>query len=307
MSKIPIADSNKKHLNCLTDSHVKRKKTFLGRELIMKTSLSLAICFMASFVLLSTVFGPTIIPDFTVEKVCLTSPVPADANALFDIVITNTGLVPLTFEVDDPAAGVNMLVGPVSPGEDLVMTVEVPGDCIDGQVSNTVTVQAFYNSDPVLLPWVETAACPCQIIGDEGCTPGYWKNNPTCWCPEFSPEMLVGDVWAIPASLAELADDTLMQALDYGGGPELVDKARILLRQATAALLNACNDQVSYPLTVEEIINGGNDALASEDHDTIEQLKDLLDVFNNQYPCPISSENSRHACQREEEEEEIDD
>ena len=52
------------------------------------------------------------------------------------------------------------------------------------------------------------------------------------------------------------------------------------MRQAVAALLNAENSGVDYPLTTEQVIAMVNDAVASGDP-TIESLKDTLDGFNN--------------------------
>jgi hypothetical protein len=102
-----------------------------------------------------------IYPDFTVTKECLTDNVDAD-EVTFLITIDNTGDVPLDFEIDDEAAGiVDLIVGPIAPGENYVTTVEVPADCVNGAVSNRVVVQAYFEGQPVLEPMPAEAECPC--------------------------------------------------------------------------------------------------------------------------------------------------
>jgi hypothetical protein len=68
--------------------------------------------------------------------------------------------------------------------------------------------------------------------------------------------------------------------LDFQGGPTLVDKEQILLRQAVAALLNVAVGSV-YPLSASDIITMVNNAIASGDPTTITNLADTLDSDNN--------------------------
>jgi hypothetical protein len=229
-------------------------------------------------------------PDFTVEKVCLTDPVPADANALFEIIITNTGDVDLYFEINDAAAGIlGEIVGPIAPQGEYRDEVEVPVECIDGTVSNTVIVTG-YCEDETLVDEIEvTAECTCG--GEEGCTPGFWKNHPACWCEAYTPDMLVSEVWTALQDPAydSFDGDTLMDALKYGGGRGLEGSVRNMLRHATAALLNACNDNVDYPVGVDLIIELGDAALATEDIDVIQELHSVVAGFNEDYPCPINA------------------
>jgi len=130
-----------------------------------------------------------------------------------------------------------------------------------------------------------TASDCCQIVGDEGCTPGYWKNHPECWeC--FDPETPLCDVFMVPGDLAnEFCDDTLMEAMNYGGGGGLEGMARNLFRHATAALQNACDQHVAYPLSVEGVIEAVNEALDSGEKQIIEELKDILAMYN-EAGCP---------------------
>ncbi|MCI0498372.1 MAG: hypothetical protein L0Y36_01645 [Planctomycetales bacterium] len=234
-------------------------------------------------------------PDFTVAKNCLTDPIPADANALFEIVICNTGDVALTFEIDDPAAGiVDMLVGPIAATEpDTCQTiqVEVPAECVNGVVSNTATVQAYYDAEPILDPKEATAECPCA--GQEGCTPGFWKNHPLCWdC--YSTTTKLNQVFSFPASpagLVALGNKTLLEALSFEGGTTKIQKMQILLRHSVAAVLNACNGDVDYPDDVAGVVGAVNGILANWSTATGRDILTLKNQFQdwNELGCPINA------------------
>lgn len=231
-------------------------------------------------------------PDFEVEKTCTALEPLTDEMlvAPFNIKITNTGKVELYFKINDAAAGIeNKCVGPVDVKNFYEEPVEVPVACINGNVSNTVTVEAFLEEGCTVsaeLRKPDTAECPCG--GLEGCTPGFWKNHPACWCSAYQPGTLVGDVWAIPEQLKALKGNTLMQALNYKGGKDLYGAAQILLRAAVASLLNACSENVDFPLTVKNVIDGGDAALAGERQEILNLAKTLDDL--NNYGCPINAQ-----------------
>ena len=131
-----------------------------------------------------------------------------------------------------------------------------------------------------------------RIGDDEGCTPGFWKNNTGAW-QEYSPSDKIGDVFTVPSFFNQLADDTLLEALSYDGGPFPVDMAELLLKQAVAAILNASSEDVGYPFRRFDaplgIIPSVNSALASGDRDTMGDLKDVLDEANN-LGCPLQAD-----------------
>ncbi len=117
---------------------------------------------------------------------------------------------------------------------------------------------------------------------NDGLTPGFWKNHTDAWCETYSPGDTVGDVFDIPAYLSDLADDTLLEALKYGGGPKYEDKVRILLRAAVAAILNDCDPDLDYPSDAATIIANINEALANGySKDVLLSYKDTLDGWNN--------------------------
>lgn len=119
----------------------------------------------------------------------------------------------------------------------------------------------------------------------EGCTPGYWKQEQhfDSWPEGFSPNDLVGAVF----NCAPFNDATLLDALNFGGGPSVDDAKKILLRAAVAAVLNAASPGVDYPRTVADIVAAVNTACASNDRDAILALKDQLDADNN-LGCPLN-------------------
>jgi hypothetical protein len=123
--------------------------------------------------------------------------------------------------------------------------------------------------------------------GNQGCTPGFWKNNLLAWestAPNvYLTTTLVGSVFtSAPAPYASM---TLLQALQIEGGP----MAGKLLRQAVAALLNTSHFDVAYPLGSEAtLIAMVNAALTSGSSTTMEALKDQLDLWNN-LGCPLSA------------------
>ena len=127
-------------------------------------------------------------------------------------------------------------------------------------------------------------------IGDEGCTPGFWKNHPTIW-EEYTPATTVGSVWnfgAAPAEVAAYANTTFLDALEAGGGSGLEGATKILMRASVAAYLNAAHEGVGYPFRrltappepggMQPLIDA---ALASGDRDQMLALATLLDNTNN--------------------------
>jgi uncharacterized repeat protein (TIGR01451 family) len=228
-------------------------------------------------------------PDFDVSVDCLTDPVEPGGDADFEITIDNTGdcdLVVTTNPAITPAPGT------IPAGGSATGTVTVPDP---GGVSEIcLDIMAYWTLPPDQYPCEMTntdsmpgRAC-CPIEGENGCTPGFWKNHPDCWCETYEPGDRVDSVFTIPSELGNLADDTLMQAFGYGGGKGIYGGARILLRAAVAAILNACNDNVAYPMGETAVINAVNAALATLDRQEMVGLGGILDMYNN-YGCSIDA------------------
>lgn len=124
-----------------------------------------------------------------------------------------------------------------------------------------------------------------ETPGDEGCTPGYWKNHTDSWVG-YTTGQTAGSVFAL-GGFSTLASRTLLKTLDGGGGTGTLGAAKILLRAATAALLNAANPGVDYTLTASDIVTQVNAALASNDRATMLTLATSLDRDNN-LGCPLN-------------------
>jgi hypothetical protein len=127
-------------------------------------------------------------------------------------------------------------------------------------------------------------------IGEEGCTPGYWKNHTENW-EEYRPASLLKFNFTIPASLSSFANVTFVDALAGGGGPGINGAAKILFRASVAAYLNAAHEGVGYPLRrfsdPGHIQDAVNEALASGDRQAMLDLAAELDALNN-LGCPLN-------------------
>ena len=123
----------------------------------------------------------------------------------------------------------------------------------------------------------------------EGCTHGAWKNHLLEigeWVPTgFSPDQTVVSVFSEAAAYPDLngdtVEDTLLDALNFGGGDGVEGGARILLQAAVAALLNAAHPDVNYPMPEGDVIAKVDAALASGDPDTMLDLEEILNEYNN--------------------------
>jgi hypothetical protein len=126
--------------------------------------------------------------------------------------------------------------------------------------------------------------------GNEGCTPGYWKNHAEAW-DEYATTQKVGPIFG--AALPQ-ANDTFMTALGYPGGSGVDGARRILLRAAVAATLNAAEDDLGYPLRRYQgppepngFIPVVSSLLAGSDRGAILAYASYLDGLNNS-GCPLN-------------------
>ncbi|MFP5286084.1 MAG: hypothetical protein ACLGI9_10140 [Thermoanaerobaculia bacterium] len=166
-----------------------------------------------------------------------------------------------------------------------VLVINIPA----GVASTTVQLfSAPPNMNPDSLLWtlgVLRLPLPGEDpnqVGDDGCTPGYWKNHTESWAGTgYSPDQTTGSVFSGASAFPSLASQSLLQSLQGGGGSGTLGAARILLRAAVAALLNAAHDGVDYPRTTAEILADVNAALTSNDRNTMLALASELDSDNN--------------------------
>jgi hypothetical protein len=151
-----------------------------------------------------------------------------------------------------------------------------------------------------------TAPASAVDTGDNGCTPGYWKNHTDSW-QEYAPSQLLGDdlrpgdgeayfAFAADPAYARFADVTFLQALRLKGGPGLDGATEILMRATAAAFLNAAHefdpavDGDGYPYRrfgePGNILAKVNAALASKDRAQLLAVASWLDRANN-LGCPL--------------------
>jgi hypothetical protein len=165
-----------------------------------------------------------------------------------------------------------------------------------GQYCWDVTITELsgnYTPSAITLFGIDDADNECFNVF-EGLTPGFWKANAENWNatawwvqePEddfnmkFSTDVELRLAKGKPNS--ELPKDleggnsTLYGALGARGGDE-----NALARHCVAAKLNVENPDVTYPLNYTEVTTQCSTALESGDSTIINDLKDLLDEWNN--------------------------
>ena len=104
--------------------------------------------------------------------------------------------------------------------------------------------------------------------GDEGCSPGYWKNHLDSWVATgYSPDDDFDGTFGVYLFDPNI---TLGEAIRKGGGG-----VKKLARHGTAALLSAAHPAVGYPLSVADVIA----AVQAGDAETLADANEL--------GCPI--------------------
>jgi hypothetical protein len=171
---------------------------------------------------------------------------------------------------------------PIDCNDDDACTTDL---CVEGVCSNTPIVcndnNACTTDTCVAGECVYTDNGTC---GRNGCTPGFWKNCTANWCDAHKTTDLVSSVFTVPdcvnTATLNLGSKSLLQALAFQGGSTLNGGAQILLRAATAAVLNACKG-IGYPLQEADIISQVNTALGSCLRADMITLATTLDGYNN--------------------------
>jgi hypothetical protein len=116
----------------------------------------------------------------------------------------------------------------------------------------------------------------CDKKCDEGCTPGYWKQEQHFgnWPPPYQPTDLFSAYFedAFPGQ-------TLLDVLSEGGGG-----LTALGRQTVAALLNAASPKVDFCLCPQKVIDKFNEVFVCDKD--FEDLKCFFEEFNERC-CPL--------------------
>jgi len=235
------------------------------------------------------------------------------AGSMFSFTITNVpaGYIQTGVTVNGTSGSFELTVdGPcqdlpeIGPGPHVITEAVPAGDAV-----TDITVDPIDRLDPntlnlvlgtVSVEAVDTSSTPTTVTfydgvvpsppppppGDQGCTPGYWKQSQHfhSWVG-LTPDQTVDSVFT--GALAALGGESLLTALQGGCGNGLLGAEKILLRAAVAALLNA--NSIDYPFMYADIVTAVNDALASCDRDTVLGLATTLDNANNgQGGCPLN-------------------
>jgi len=137
-----------------------------------------------------------------------------------------------------------------------------------------------------------TAVFRVVELMDEGCSSGFWKTDskakfgfsswPAAPLPTDKFQDTFDDIDTLKGKIADKADPTMFDGLNTRGGEH-----NALAREAVAALLNAQDDSgVNYPLTIQQVIDIVNAALAGDAED-IENARAFLFGLNHA-GCPLS-------------------
>lgn len=186
-------------------------------------------------------------------------------------------------------AGTTMSITEVPrPGHEVVSIAVDQAVIADQFVTGTNTVSGVVGRgsprDAALVTFTNRVI-PTEDPGEEGCTPGYWKNHTDSWTT-YTTGQTAGSVFSL-GSYSSHAGKTLLQTLDGGGGSGVNGALNILLRAATAALLNADNGGVDYTMTTADIIADVDAAIATGNRATILALAASIDADNN-LGCPLN-------------------
>jgi hypothetical protein len=190
-------------------------------------------------------------------------------------------------KVDIETITLNGRHGPIIEG-----TESIAGEFLSINLDAKQAVQALGSPVPGTRAFVRvqgkarddifTSQCTVTIAGDQGCSPGYWKNHSVSWPAGFAPSDKFVRVFGVDPSVLTQPEITLIQALQASGGG-----ANTLLRHGTAALLNAAHQDVFYPLSEGRVIAWVRNALDPGNPDRISVLASELADYNA-LGCPLN-------------------
>ena len=118
--------------------------------------------------------------------------------------------------------------------------------------------------------------------GTGGCpkAASVWQKAPASWPAPYTSGQTIGSVFT--SAPWSVASSSLQDALDGKTGDKSLKE---LLKQATAALLNAASPNIDYPFTVAEVVQAVNTALSSYDDQSRKELTTLFKEAN-EVACP---------------------
>ena len=244
-------------------------------------------------------------------------------NAFIDFAPPLDTTEPVTFAIapslDDRPGKLHMMIGSIAPMRPNVVEISYDGMLADVLVdelmdsvgedfdvystdllvpagATSITIQLL--SDDLARPFPRNHPAPlawstcCVVVsppdeppptGDEGCTPGFWKQEHHFGhYPEpYTPWTLFSDAFNNPDAFPGM---TLVDVLSQGGGG-----LKALGRHSAAGLLNAASMGVEYALTVDGVIDGFNDAFDDGSKSAYNAQKDIF-ADANEEGCPLDGQ-----------------
>jgi len=218
--------------------------------------------------------------------------VPVGSTVTFKFVVTNTGEAGLTdLSVDDDVYGHIGNIASLASGASATLTITDTAEAgWNTDIATVTTYEGVTDSDPAYYYGAE------EQTGDEGCTPGFWKNNAdkknhSAWVG-YIPTASFKTVFGLSSFTIRgngssiISNPTLIQSLGANGSG-----INLLARSAVAALLNASNSNIDYPLTEAQVIAMVQAAILAGDS-AIQTQGEEFDEYNN-YGCPINQDGER--------------
>lgn len=245
-----------------------------------------------------------------------------DADAPPGPTVTAGDVVTWTYRIrnqgSDTLSGIvlndDMLGDVTCPSDTLLageaMTCRASGIAQEGQYANMATVTAGGTSGAAA-----TDSDPSHYFGDKagggsgggggggggttpppgsepnGCGTGFWKanaknNGASAWPAPYTPSTTLASAGFVNASGIDPSAFSLRAALDFSGGPVLEDWEKNMVKHAVAALLNSAASGVNYPWSSGQVLGAANEALASNNQQTLANQKDEFESMNS-LGCPL--------------------
>ena len=184
---------------------------------------------------------------------------------IWDVAASGAGRVTVT---ENPIAGyTTSYVKTAVGGNGAILYVQTVA-------SNTVTEEV--GDRGLLVVFTNTEIPTPPPPGNQGCTPGYWKQEQhfDSWPAPYTPTTLFSAVFedAFPGM-------TLDQVVGQGGGG-----LNALGRHTVAALLNAQSSGVTYPISAADVISGFNAVFPGGNYETLH----LRWAAFNEAGCPLN-------------------